>query len=237
MPDIIYDAKTEQYTARIEGESFDQALDLLAAANLSLIPAHINTHLRRKLGPQAFISKNGNYTAQGIFRTNSGLHFTNNSPVLVHPREATAAHRIRKPYIAPTEDITRALTDAVEITEEVIPLQELPATPIGQFLFREEAEPYARFLWDYTNIREISICVSLVEGEAVQLWFGSLGAKCRLGGSHGLSYCTVRGVRVSTAGASPNSKLYSPEQIIAAFEKQKLPGLERILGELRENLK
>ncbi len=241
MSTLIYDAKTENYeSARVERTPFDEALRLLAAAGLSLIPAHLNALLRRKLGPKAFIFGKGNYVEQGIFRTPSGIYFTNNSPVLAHPGEATAAHRQRQPFMASQEDIARALEDAVKVTRTAIPVNELADDPVGQFLFHDEAGPYGEFLLSQTNIHVIPIHVSLAEGEADQLWFDRLDGKFGLyGGNRYLDYGDrVRGVReVGTTGAAPNSEHYSPSQIAVAFETQKLPGLEKILEELRKKPK
>ncbi len=212
MAQLDYDTKTAEYeSALVIGASFYESLDALARDGLVVIPAWVNARLRRELGRGAPISLNGNYAAQGILRTPSGLYFTNNSPVLAHPREATAAHSQRKPYLATAEDSARALEDAVRITRPCIPVDELANDPVGQFLFNKEAGPYGEFLHK-AGIPKIIIRVSgfdpdgqflFEEGEADQLWFGGLDDRSVLDGGRNLCLYDydVRGVRGVTSAA------------------------------------
>ena len=241
MAELTIDIKPSGIESGIVYAPFDKGLAVLQENGLELISLLQNAQLRMQQGKDSYVSKNGNWTREGvIYIPNSTPKLVRNSPILQFAKEATDAHRNDKEFYIAQEQLEQSLTDSIDFPEKNI---EIPTKRFGSkaltvcaFGGEKQAQAYGEFLKD-AGISKMSVLVvdknydnKQTRPFARQAWFGGLGGRSYLGGdSRGLSGGGgVRGVRLVSGEASAqkisalNNELYTPKQITEAAKAIKL---------------
>lgn len=179
---------------------FDQGMEALQKKGYPLISLEQNAQLQIQESREASISKNGNWTREGvIYVPNKGKFLTPNSPILTYAQEATQCHRNGQKYYLTGEQVEQALEDAVEITTDQIPTTEFKNHPLTVSAFKTFAEAYGQFLQE-AGIMNLSVYTVDVSDKpfASQIWFRGLDDGSELNGVNlNLDYNSrVRGVQV-----------------------------------------
>jgi hypothetical protein len=195
---------------------FDKALEALTDKGYDVISLPQNALLRIKQGKDSFISRNGNWTREGvIWFPNGNPKLVRNSPILYSAKEATEANRQGKKFYPTKEQIEQALADSVDFpTENIsIPTNRFGENEITAYAFRDVAEQHGQFLRE-VGIKEMPVWAvhkNHVKKQnspfSRQLWFGGLdyrsvlGSDGHLDGNGGL-----RGVKVGAEGTHHENK-------------------------------
>lgn len=203
---IIYDVKPRMADSVYVAAPFDKGKEELEAAEYEVISAERNAQLRIQEGKEAFISKNGNWVKEGLIYVpgEDHVYLTKQSPIMIHPKEATDAHRNGNEFYQIKEETEKAITDSVKVpyNQEPIPTNGFGEEEITRYVFGETAKSYGEFLRE-SGISEMP--VFLVGKNQVdnndksfsrQLWLYDLDGRSVLVGNYGDLYCDsrVRGV-------------------------------------------
>ena len=195
---------------------FDEGLEILAGLNENLISIPENAQLRIISGPNSRVSRNGNWTREGILYVPRGKpRLVRNSPILFSAKEATEAHGQGREFYPSKDAIEQALVDSVEFPSSNT---EISTNGLADNSFtvyalggEEQARAYGEFLRQ-AGINNLPVWV--VGQDSVnsqdntfvrQMWFRSLvGRSGLVGDGRDLHYVDgLRGVsrRTSEAGS------------------------------------
>jgi len=160
---------------------FDEGKAFVESKGYKIISLEENAKLRMQGGKDAFVSRNGNWTREGvIYVPNKGIFLTKNSPIMVNAKEATNCNRYGKEYFLANEQVEEALADSVKISvsQKPIPTNSLGEDAITVYAFGNEAKKYGEFLKE-TGINEVPVWLVSVTDKsyARQMWL------CRLEGN------------------------------------------------------
>jgi len=218
---------------------FDKGKEALEKEGYRIISAEENARLRIQEGKDAFISRNGNWTKEGVIYVNKyERYLTKLSPIMDNAEKATNCHKNHSEFYINKEQIDKALSNSVKLKyDEKIPTNRLAENERTAFAFGRYVKQYGEFLKD-AGINEITILTADFEDNpfARQLWFGGLDYGSGLhgdGSGRDLGYDDrARGVRKASAeGASQKIKTYTLNDISKALKKANLSGIEKVLLE------
>ena len=244
-PEVQVDIRPTGMESAVVYAPFDVALDSLTEQGYDVISLPQNSQLRMQRGADAPISRNGNWTREGILYVPNGKpRLVRNSPVLLSAREATECHRNGKEFYPTKEQIEQALLDSADFpTENIeIPTDRFGSDALAVFAFGGEAEAraYGEFLRN-ARIKKMPVCA--VDKDYVtkqnqpfarQMWFRSLDGGSELDGDdRDLDDVNrLRGVKMSAEGTRQNSVgSYDSKTIAKALKELGLSGLEKGLLE------
>jgi hypothetical protein len=171
----------------------DKALEALTGEGYDIISLAQNSQLRIQQGKDADISRNGNWTREGvIYFPNGKPKLVRNSPILDSAKEATQAHKSREEFYPSQNQIDQALVDSIDFPQEniKIPTDRLSEEALTVWAFggEKEARTYGEFLRE-AGIKEMPVW--LVNKNRIsrqnspfarQIWFKYLGDGSGLGG-------------------------------------------------------
>lgn len=236
MAEVNVDIKQREIESAYIVAPFDKGKEALESEGYRIISLEENARLRIQEGEYADISRNGNWTREGvIYVLKKGIFLTKNSPIMDNAKEATDCHRNGNDFYLTDSQVEKALEDSVELKKESIPTNRFKDNKIAVYAFGNYAEEYGQFLKN-AGIKEMPIWLADIQNEsfARQLWFRNLGGRSELSGDGrilGNDYGRVRGVRKSAEGTTKNSEAYSPKQIADALKDLGFSGLEKGLVE------
>ncbi|MFA5173843.1 MAG: hypothetical protein WC438_01550 [Candidatus Pacearchaeota archaeon] len=235
MAKIIQDIKPRGIASAYVDAPFDKGKTELEANNYHIISLEENANLRMQEGKDAYVSRNGNWTREGVlYVPDKGIFLTKNSPIMTNAKEATNCHRKGKEFYLTNEQIEEALADSIELKAENIPTNRFGENSTAVYAFGDSAKQYGEFLKD-TGIKEMPVCLVNLETKpfARQMWFRYLDCKSELCGYKDLGFdIGVRGVGSgSVEGTQKNSEAYTPKQISNGLKKLGFTGLEKTLIE------
>ena len=233
MAQLIQDIKPRGTDSAYVSAPFDVAKAELEANDYKVISLEENARLRMQEGKDSYVSRNGNWTREGVlYLPDKRILLTKNSPIMDNPKEATDCHRQGKEFYLTPEQVEKALAESIEIKDRQIPTNRFGENELTVYAFGEVAKQYGEFLKE-AGIEEMPVWLANVQDKpfARQMWFRDLVGRSELNGNdRGLSYCRVRGVRVSGAeGTQKSFESYSPIQIANALKKANLSGIEQLL--------
>ena len=202
----------------VESGPFDRAQKVLESGGYRIISLSENAQLRIQQGANHDISRNGNWTREGIiYIPKEKPRLVRNSPILYSAREAVKAHRNGKEFYPTNDGVEQALTDSAEFPSSNI---EIPTGSFGEdaltvyaFGGEQQAKAYGEFLRQ-AGIKKLPVWVvdqDYVQKQnrpfARQMWFRNLGGGSILVGYGRYLRCgdRLRGVKVSAEGTSQKS--------------------------------
>ena len=222
----------------------------LESKGYRIISLEENALLRIQEGKDAFISRNGNYTKEGvIYLPSKEIYLTKNSPIMKNAKEATECHRNNNEFCLNDKQVSNAIKKGISVKfpkneNYSIPTGRFGEDAITDFAFGNIAKDYGLFLKD-AGIKEMPIWFASQKEKAFarQMWFRRRGSGSRSGlnGNDGNLYCDfsgARGVRdgigrtqrcTSAEGAA--QKMHSEKQISKALKEMGFSGLEKNLIE------
>jgi len=172
------------YSPYVVDEPFDKAKKTLEDAGCKIITYEQNAGLRVQQGPEALVSREGNYVAEGGLHMPDGrvllLHSEYN-PIMLSPMEATNANRNEEDFYPTSEQIEWALSGAyVDLRKgkNYIPAEAFMDDDRTVFMFGENTEAYADFLKE-NDVRGINIYLANSQDSIFvrQGWFGGFGGR------------------------------------------------------------
>ncbi len=199
MANLTVDIKPNvTYSAYIHAH-FDQGKKALEQENYKIISLKQNARLRIQYGQAHDISRNGNWTREGVlYVPNKGRFLTKNSPIMANAQEATNCHRNGAEFYLTDVQVQESLADSVELSEKSIPTNRFAEYPIIVYAFEDIAEQYGQFLRN-AGIKEMLIWLANLKDKsfARQMWFHRLGVNNRsslIGYDRNLRYGRLCGV-------------------------------------------
>ena len=146
-------------TARIESAiayfPFDEAKKALEKGGYKIISLKENAGLRMLSHAGSDIHK-GNFVREGVIYlpTQHEIFLTENSPIMLNPKEATKAHtnqshRSAKEYFLTEWQTEQAMEGAVKFPNKPIPTNRLGEEEITAYAFGKNAKAYGDFLHDF----------------------------------------------------------------------------------------
>ena len=211
--------------------------EALESQGYEIISLAQNAQLRMQQGAGSPVSRNGNWTREGVlYVPKKGAFLTRNSPIMQNAKEATQAHRKGRDYLLTDEQVEQSLQDSVQLSGNEIPTNRFGENEITNYAFGDQAEAYGKFLRE-AGIKEMPVYLANVLDEpfARQMWFGGLGGGSGLGGLSGDLYddLRLRGVLMGAEGTPQNLQdsatkveAYTPKQISKALNDLGIGGLE-----------
>lgn len=231
MEKINVDVKGKMLSAYIEAH-FDKGKKALESEGYRVISLEENAGLRMQEGKDSFVSRNGNWTREGvIYVPHKGIFLTKNSPIMDNAKEATDCHRNGRDYYLTDSQVEEALDDSVELKAGNIPTNRFKDNKITVYAFGNSVERYGQFLRN-AGIKEMPVWLEDMQDKsfARQLWFRYLDGGSGLVGDGGLDGGGgVRGVRESAEGTTKNSEVYTVRDIQKVLKAKGLTGIEKIL--------
>ncbi|MBU1136606.1 MAG: hypothetical protein ABIG37_01360 [Nanoarchaeota archaeon] len=205
----IFDVKPRDIVSKVIIAPFDKAKAKLEADGFSLVSLSPNAQLRIQEGKDAYVSKNGNWTREGIvYIPNDNPKLVRISPILESAKKATKAHRHGKEFYPTKTQIEKAVdSESFELPRKnfTIPTNRFGEESLTVFAFEGEdnARKYGEFL-KKVGINKMPIWlvgsnyVNKQEKPFVrQLWFNNFGGRSELlgGNDRDLYYSSrVRGM-------------------------------------------
>ncbi len=213
---------------------FDKGKKALEAEGFEVIGLRDNAVLRMQEGANSFVSQNGNWTREGVlYVPKKGIFLVKNSPIMENAKEATNCHRNGKEFYLTDEQVERALTDSIKLSDKAISTNRFADNEITAFAFGDVARNYGEFLKE-NGIKQMPVCLDNLDNKpfARQLWFHNLDGDSVLNGYGRYLDCDVRVRGVSSSGeasaqnfpAAQNSELYTAKQIRTALKKTGITG-------------
>ena len=189
---------TEIESAYIEAP-FAKAKEALESKGYKIISLEENAKLRMQEGKDAYVSKNGNWTREGvIYLPDKRIILTKNSPIMENAKEATNSHRDGKEYFLTEKQIEQALQDSIKLSGESIPTNRFKESEIANFAFGDVTEDYGKWLDNECDIKQMPVYLTNVSDKpfARQMWFRDLDSRSELGGFRNLDLDgRLRGVK------------------------------------------
>jgi len=214
---------------------FDQAKKELESNGYRIISLSENAKLRIQEGKNAFVSQNGNWTAEDfIYLPNKQVYLTKNSPIMKNAEKATNCHRKGEEFYLTSKQVDYALTNAVKIKDTKIPTNRFGEAELTNFCFGESAKAYGEFLKNAgIDDMPVYLCNTEKKPFARKLWFWDLGSGSGLVGGGDLGYDSgARGVHESNAeGVAQKIEAYTIKDISNALKEANLSGIEKVLLE------
>ena len=209
---------------------YDEAKQEMENKGFREIDLAINAKLRREQRPNAYVSRNGNWTsADFLVLPGKNPRLTRSSVISAFAVQSTEASKTGKFYLdAPElkEDYEKALEDSVEIKVSEINTVEFDKSKIAAYAFgtiygknyyqdKEDAMLYGEFLLK-NGITKMPIAIPISESRpfARKVWFTSLDYRSELDGNWGLDYYDrVRGVRYIAKGTAKNLRGLAQDEV------------------------
>lgn len=142
---------------------FDQGKELLEKEGYRIISLKENAQLRMQEGKDAFVSKNGNWTREGVlYVPNKGVFLTKSSLIVVNAQEAIHCHRNEQEFYLTDAQVQESLADSVEILGNPVPTNRFAENPITVYAFEDQADQYGQFLRN-AGIKEMPIWLANLE--------------------------------------------------------------------------
>lgn len=236
MAELSVDVKPRGTASAYVAAPFDEGKEALAKEGYRIISLQENARLRMQEGKDAFVSRNGNWTREGVLYVHQkGIFLTKNSPIMASAKEAADCHRKRQDFYLTAEQVEQGLADSVQLKAGTIPVKRFGEDEAVVYAFGEDAQKYGDFLAE-AKITEMPIYLASIEDKAFvrQMWFGSLGNWSGLDGSRSLNCGSrVRGVQDSAEGtAAKKVEAYTPVQIELALKQLGFSGASKGLVDL-----
>lgn len=185
----------------------DKAIKYFDKKGHQIISLRDNAILRMQEGVNSFVSKNGNFTREGVlYVPGKGTFITKISPLIKHAEEAIHEQRGGVEYYLTDKQVEEALENAVQIKQRssnFIPTNRFGCYSVTARVFGNIAKEYGNFLRE-AGIKEMP-CVPYHDkgmDYARQMWFAPVSSNGRseLGSSPSrilrVSYKNkIRGVR------------------------------------------
>ena len=225
------------YSAYVDAP-FDKGKEALEEARYRIISLQQNAQLRMQEGPASFVSRNGNWTREGvIYVPNKGKFLTKKSPIMANAREATACNRAGAEFYLTDAQVEESLADSVELSDKAVPTNRFAENPITVYAFDFIAEQYGQFLRN-AGIKEMPVWLANLQDKpfARQMWLRRLdedNTSDLNGFDRNLYYDgRMRGVRQGGEATAKNleaSQTYTLQDIQTALKVKGLTGIEGIL--------
>ncbi|MEK6840839.1 MAG: hypothetical protein AABX79_02710 [Nanoarchaeota archaeon] len=218
--EIIDDIKPTGVASRIVCAPFDKALETLTENGYEVISLPQNALLRIQQGKDSFISRNGNWTREGVLYVPNGTpKLVRNSPILESAPQSTEAHRNENEFYPTQEQVEKALKDSVDFPKQniEIPTDRLGSDALTVYAFggEKEARVYGEFLRS-AGIKKMPVW-AVNKGHvnkqsqpfARQMWFRNLDDRSLLGGDYWYLYddLRLRGVKMGAEGTASQNKI------------------------------
>ncbi|MBN1377589.1 hypothetical protein JW949_04645 [Candidatus Woesearchaeota archaeon] len=184
MKNLIIDVKpTRLESAVVEDTLFDKSLDSLIKKGYEIISLPQNSQLRIQEREKAYISRNGNWTREGVlYIPKEKPKLVRNSPILESSKKATNAHRKDNEFYPTKKQIEKSLSDSIDFPEKTItvPTNRFDSEALTVYAFggEKEAKAYGEFLRE-AGIKEMPVYA--VDKDYInkqnkpfarQMWFG-----------------------------------------------------------------
>jgi len=236
MANLIQDIKPRGIASAYVVAPFDKGKELLKKEGYNIISLQKNAELRIQEGANEDVSKNGNWTREGVlYVPKKGKFLTKISPIMANAKRATNCHRKGQDFYLTSKQVEESLSDSVELLEDSIPTKRFAEDEITVYAFGNLAEKYGNFLGE-AEIKEMPILTTDIQDKpfARQMWFGCLGSRSVLDGyiRYLSDFYRVRGVCEDALASEPKkiSGTYNPKQI------KNILNNEGITGELEKRI-
>jgi len=210
QPQIIQDITPRGIVSAYVNIPFDKGKQALEEQGYRIISLEENAQLRIQEGKDDYVSRNGNWTREGvIYVPNKGKFLTKNSPIMENPEQTTESHRNNQDFYLTDEQVEKALEDCVELKNNPIPTNRFADDKICIYVFGSEnkSKNYGDFL-NQAEINEMPTYLANPQDRPFvrQLWLYGLDNGSELDGDDRyLDYYRVRGVLNSAEGTQKNS--------------------------------
>jgi len=180
MIEIVEDIAPKKIASAYVNATFDKGRKILEKKGYKIISLEENARLRLQEGVTSFVSRNANWTSEGIlYIPNKGIFLTKNSPVMNGEEETISAHRESRNYLLTDKYLEQALTDSMEIPNKSIPTERFKEDPLTLYVFGDIAEDYGFFLKDagIDEMNQKSDLLTRINSNKPfirQVWFGAL---------------------------------------------------------------
>lgn len=201
MAGINVDVKQRGLRSAYIAAPFDEGIEALAREGYRVISLEENAQLRIQNGADAFVSRNGNWTREGVlYVPRKGTFLTKKSPIMANAREAANCHRNGQDFYLTGEQVEEVLSDSVGLSGTLIPTDRFKENEITAYAFGEYAEAYGQFL-KQAGIYEMPLYLTDTRKKPFvrQIWFTRFGAEASvLDGINKALYCNamVRGIHM-----------------------------------------
>ncbi|MEK6897537.1 MAG: hypothetical protein AABW93_03335 [Nanoarchaeota archaeon] len=164
---------------------FDEALEILTEKGYGVISLAENAQLRIQQEKDSYISRNGNWTREGIlYIPNENPRLVRDSPILFSEVEAVLAHKNGNEFYPTKNQIEKSLADSIDFPAESIeiPTDRFDSDALTVFAFggEQQARDYGEFLRNAgINKMPVSVvCRNRVNKQSqpfvMQMWFRNL---------------------------------------------------------------
>jgi len=237
MANINVDIKPRGIASAYVEVPFDEGKEALEKQGYRIISLQENAKLRMQEGKDAYVSRNGNWTREGVlYIPKKGIFLTKKSPIMENAKEATDCHRDNKEFYLNKEQVEKALADSVKLLGNTIPTSRFGENKIANYAFGDSAKDYGLFLKE-AGIEEMPVYLCNLEDKpfARQTWLRRLDSGSRsgvIGDDRNLDYyCRARGVRENAEGVAKNCEAYTINDIQKTLKAKGLSGIEKIILE------
>ncbi len=208
MREIYPDINQDGIESAVVCAPFDQGQKVLESKGYKIISLGKNAGLRIQQGKDSHISKNGNWTREGvIWIPKETPKLVRHSPILYSAEQATRAHMQGKEFYPSREQLDEALAGSIDFPNKYIeiPTNRFNSEPLTCWAFEgeKEAEAYGEFLRE-AGIKRMPVYA--VDKDYVdrqnqpftrQVWFWCLGWSELDGSDGGHLGDGLRGVKES----------------------------------------
>jgi len=166
---------------------FDKAKEALESEGYEVIGLKENAKLRIEHGANSFVSRNGNWTREGVlYLPDKRILLVSNNPIMQNAKYATACHRKREKFYLTDEQVESSLEGSIDLRGKPIPTNRFAEDTRTAQIFGEVVGDYGLFLKE-ARIEEMPIWLDFTEDKAFvrPVWFDNLDNGSLLDGNVG----------------------------------------------------
>jgi len=211
MKNLIIDVKPTRLESAVAYTPFDKALENLTKKDYEIISLSQNAQLRIQQGKYSYISRDGNWTREGVLYFPKGKpKLVRNSTILESAKETRISNGKGKEFYPTKKQIEKALEDSIDFPKKniTIPTDKFDSDALTVYAFggEKEAKAYGEFLRE-AGIEEMPVYTmdknyfnKQNKPFARQMWFQDLYDKSAMSGegcwSLGDETAKLRGVKI-----------------------------------------
>ncbi len=207
-PKVRVDTKPSGIESAVIYSPFDEAYESLTEKGYEIISLPQNAQLRIKEGADSPISKNGNWTREGVlYVPGEKPRLIKNSPLLQWRTQAIEAYKNGEEFSPTRWQDEQYLIGSIEFPQDYteISIDKLDSEALTIYAFggKDEARNYGEFL---RNEKIMKVPIWVVPKEHVnsqkwpfvrQMWFWYLDYRSGLDGSRNINPNSMRGIKMN----------------------------------------